>query len=95
MRHVRPGSNVGRHGQLRIVIREEIADGNSECPGDRRKARSANAVRALLVFLHLLERYAHRCAEIVLREAEFLASVADLKADVHIDLFRPLGRATD
>ena len=49
----------------------------------------ADAVDALLVFLHLLERQAELLAELLLAHAEQHAPKANAAADVHIDRVRP------
>ena len=58
------------------------------------RARSSRTSRPiLLVFLHLLETDADFFAEEGLGEAEFLAPVETLEADMRVDLLRRLGRS--
>ena len=68
----------------RLVHWEKIAHRNPKSLSDRRQARSPNAVRAVLVFLHLLECDAYLPAEVRLGEMEFFPPVADL--DAYVDL---------
>jgi hypothetical protein len=71
---------------LRLVeIADQIADAAFERFGDLHEPREADAVRPMLVFLHLLERDADSARELVLAHSQFLAAQPDAGAQRDIE----------
>src|SRR5262249_3997208 len=69
-----------------LVVRngEKVRDRHAEDLGDALQAAGRDAIGALLVFLHLLERDADQVAELGLRQAALQAQRAHALADLGI-----------
>ena len=69
---------------MRRLLEEEL-HGDVEDLGDLKQAARADAVHALLVFLHLLKRQSHALAKALLAHAEQHAAQSNAAPDMLID----------
>src|SRR5690349_6408340 len=76
---------LGRGLSGRRSAVEQSRDRHTENVGDLGKPAGADPVRALLVFLHLLECYTYPPAELTLRQALLQPTDADVLTDQDVD----------